>query len=105
MDKTLFAQTLAIAPHLSSSGLYGMVYEHLSNYFILKDPSLGFSEFFQATIVVACGDILRSMALMLGVGKLLAMARDSRGLHPIVKGKMFSSIISCSIVLQLQVSF
>ncbi len=29
-DRTLFAQTLAIAPHLSLGGLSGMVYEHLS---------------------------------------------------------------------------
>jgi hypothetical protein len=82
-----------------------MVYEHLSNYFILENPSLGFSELFQATVVVAHGDILKSMALMLGVNKLLAMARDSKGLHLIAIGKMFSSIISCFIILQLQVSF
>jgi hypothetical protein len=105
MDKTLFAQTLTIIPHLSLGGLYGMVYEHLSNYFILENPSLGFSELFQATVVVAHGDILKSMALMLGVNKLLAMARDSKGLHLIAIGKMFSSIISCFIILQLQVSF
>jgi hypothetical protein len=82
-----------------------MVYEHLSNYFILEDPSLRFLELFQATIVVARDDILRSMALMLGVGKLLAMAKDSKNLHPFTIGNMFSSIISCSIVLQFQVSF
>jgi hypothetical protein len=52
MDKTSFTQTLAIAPHLSSGGLYGMVYEHLSNYFILEDPSLGFSKLFQMLPVV-----------------------------------------------------
>jgi len=82
-----------------------MVYEHLSNYFILENPSLGFSKLFQATVVVAHGDIRKSMALMLGANKLLAMARDSKGLHLIAIGKMFSSIISCFIILQLQVSF
>jgi hypothetical protein len=100
-----FAQTLTIIPHLSLGGLYGMVYEHFLNYFILENPSLRFSELFQATIVVAHGDILKSMALMLGAGKLLAMARDSKVLHLISIGKMFSSIISFFIVLQLQVSF
>jgi hypothetical protein len=105
MDKILFAQTLAIIPHLSLSGLYGMVYDHLSNYFILKNPSLGFSELFQAIVVIAHGDIFRSMALMLGVNKLLVMARDSKGLHLIAIGKMFSSIISCFIISQLQMSF
>jgi hypothetical protein len=46
MDKILFAQALTIAPHLSSSGLSRMVYEHLSICFIPEDPSLEFLEFF-----------------------------------------------------------
>jgi hypothetical protein len=29
LDRTLFAQALAIAPHLFLCGLFGMVYEHL----------------------------------------------------------------------------
>jgi hypothetical protein len=47
MHRTLFAQTLAIAPHLSLGGLSRMVYEHLSGYFIPKDPSLGFLKLFK----------------------------------------------------------
>jgi len=43
LDRILFAQALAIAPHLSSGGLFEMVYEHLLGCFILKDPSSGFS--------------------------------------------------------------
>jgi hypothetical protein len=44
LDRILFAQTLAIAPHLSR--LYGMVYEHLLGCLILEDPSSRFSELF-----------------------------------------------------------
>jgi hypothetical protein len=35
----LFAQVLTNTPHLSSSGIFGMVYEHISGCFILEDPS------------------------------------------------------------------
>jgi len=38
LDKTLFAQVLTIVPHLSSSGIFGMVYEHLLGCSILKRP-------------------------------------------------------------------
>jgi hypothetical protein len=41
------------------------------------------------------------VALMIGVNKLLAMAKDIGGLHPIAIGKMFFQLISCSIVVQL----
>jgi hypothetical protein len=100
LDRILFAQTLATTPHLFSSGLFGMVYEHLSGCFIPKDPSSRFSRLFHATIVVAYGDIPRSMARMLGVNKLLAMAKDIGGFCPTVIGKMFFRLISHSIVLQ-----
>jgi hypothetical protein len=86
---------------LSSSGFFGMVYEHLLGHFILKDPSSRFSKLFQVTTVVACQDILRFMALVLRVNKLLAMAKDTNGLHPIVVGEVFLQLISRSIVLQL----
>ncbi len=64
-----------------------MVYEHLSKCFIPKDPSLRFSKLFQIAIVVARGDIPR--LLMLGASRLLAMANDTDGLHPIAIGVVF----------------
>jgi hypothetical protein len=42
------------------------------------------------------------MALMLEVSKLLAMAKDTGGLHPIDVGKVFLRLINHSIVLHLQ---
>jgi len=67
MDRTLFAQALIITPHLFFHGLYGMVYEHILGCFIPKDPSSRFSKLFQIVVVVAHGDIPRSVALVLGV--------------------------------------
>jgi hypothetical protein len=61
-----------------------MLYEHLSKCFILEEPSSGFLKLFHATTTtIAHGDIFRSMALVLGVNKFLAMAKDIGGFHPI----------------------
>ncbi len=89
LDKILFAQTLAITPHLSLSGLCRMVYEHFSIWFILEDPSSKILELFQATAIVAYGDILRSVALVLGANRLLAMTKDTCGLRLIAIGGVF----------------
>jgi hypothetical protein len=48
-----------------------MVYEHFLTYFIQKDPSSGFLKLFQVVAIVAHGDILKWIALMLGVNILL----------------------------------
>jgi len=66
-------------PHLYLNGLFGMVYEHIFWCFILEDPSLGFLELFQATIVVACGYIPKLVALVMGVNRLLAMEKNFKG--------------------------
>ncbi len=97
----MFVQALATTPHLSLGGFFGMVYEHLSVCFIPKDPSSRFLEFFQIAVVVICEDILKSITLVLGANRLLAMVKDIGGLHPIVVGKVFFQLISRSIVLQL----
>jgi hypothetical protein len=97
----LFVQALTIISHLFSSGLSRMVYEHLLRCFILEDPSLRFLKLFQDAATVAHGDIPRSVALVLGVSKLLAMEKNTYGLCPIVIGNVFFQLISHSIVLQL----
>jgi hypothetical protein len=53
-----------------------MVYEHLLGCFILEDPSLKFSKKFQAVVFIAHGVILKSVALMLGVSRLLVYKRQ-----------------------------
>ncbi len=71
------------------SGLFGMVYEHLLRCLVPKDPFLGSSKLFQIVIIVAHGDILRSVALMLRASRLLTMAKDTSGLCLIVLGEVF----------------
>jgi hypothetical protein len=73
----MFAQALAIAPHLSSGGLFNMIFEHF------------------------LGCFLKAMALVLGANKLLAMAKDIGGLCPIAIGEVFLQLISRSTILQL----
>ncbi len=70
LDRILFAQALTTTPHLSFGGQYGMVYEHLSRCFIPKNPFSPFSKLFQ--VVIAHGDILKLVALLLKANKLLA---------------------------------
>jgi hypothetical protein len=76
-----------------------MVYEHLLRCFIPKDASSCFSKLFQVATIVIHGDIPRSMALMLGANRLLAMAKDTNGFHLIAMGEVFLRLISCSIIL------
>ncbi len=97
----MFAQALTIAPHLLSGGLYGMVYEHILGCFILKDPSSRFLKLFQVVATITHRDIPRSVALMLRANKLLTMAKDISGLHPIAISEVFLRLINHSIVLQL----
>jgi hypothetical protein len=99
MGRILFAQALAIAPHFSLGGLLKMIYEHFLGCFIPEDPSSRFSKLFQTATIVAHGDILRLMALMLGANRLLAMAKDIGGLCLITVSEVFLRLISRSIVL------
>jgi len=50
-------------------------------------------------------DIFSSVALMLGASKLLAMANDIGGFHPIVVGEVFLWLINCSIVYNFRGHF
>jgi hypothetical protein len=61
-----------------------VVYEHLERCFIPEDPSTRFLKLFQAIIVVTHGDIPRSMALVLGASRSLAMIKDAGGLRLII---------------------
>jgi hypothetical protein len=70
-----------------------MVYEQFLKCFIPKDPSLRLLELFQA-VIIACGDIFRSVALVLGASILLVMAKDTGGLRPIVVNEVFLQLIS-----------
>jgi len=53
----------------------------------------------QTIIIVAHSDILRLMGLVMGANRLLVMAKDIRGFHPIVVSKVFCPLINHSIIL------
>ncbi len=72
----MLAQALTTTPHLFLSGFFGMVYEHLS-------------ELFLVVIVVSCGDIPKLVALALGASRLLVMAKDTCGFRLIAIGWVF----------------
>ncbi len=91
VDKILFAQALTIIFHFFWVGFLGC--------FIPKDPSLRFLDLFQVATHVAHGDIPKLVALMLGISRLLAMAKNTNSLHSIVVGKVFIWLISRSIAL------
>jgi hypothetical protein len=44
---------------------------------------------FKVIVVVVYGDILKSIALMLRVNKLLIMAKDTGAFRPIAMGEVF----------------
>ncbi len=75
-----------------------MVYEHFLKCFIPEDPSLGFLKLFQV-VIIACGDIFRSVALVLGANILLVMAKDIGGLRLIIISEVFFLLINWSIIL------
>ncbi len=105
LNRIMFAQALAYVPHLSSSGISRMVYEHLSRCFIPNHPSSMFLKLFQVVIVITHGDIFKLVTLVLGTSRLLAMAKDTSGFCLIIVRKVFFQLINCSIILQLQGPF
>jgi hypothetical protein len=57
--------------------------------FHIRGPILKVFGIIPSYYYVTCGDILRLMALMLGINKLLAMAKDTKGLCFIVVSEVF----------------
>lgn len=55
LDKTLFAQALTTTLRLSSSGLFGMVYEHLLKCFIHKTHPRGFQNYSKLLMLLLVG--------------------------------------------------
>jgi hypothetical protein len=74
-------------PHLLTSGLYGMVLEHLQDYFHPEDSTNGFFQLFQLCFHITHGHIPPQIAHVLGACSFLAMTKPSNGVHPIVVGE------------------
>jgi hypothetical protein len=69
--------------HFSASGPFGTVFEHLQNYFHLKDLASGFFQLFQLCFHIAQGHIPPQIAHVLGTTHLLTMTKPSSGVCPI----------------------
>jgi hypothetical protein len=88
-------------PHLSTSGHFGMVFEHLQNCFHLYDSTNGFLRLFQLCFHIAQGHILRQITHVVVVPCLLAMIKPLDEVCPIVVGNVVSihnSHFLCSIL-------
>jgi hypothetical protein len=59
--------------HLSASGPFGIVFEHLHDYFHLKDLASGFFQLFQLCFHITQGHIPPQIARVLGTAHLLTM--------------------------------
>jgi hypothetical protein len=70
-------------PHLSSNGPFKMVFEHLWDYFHLKDLMNGFFQLFQLCFHITQGHIPPQIAHVLGAACLLTMTKPLGGIHPL----------------------
>jgi hypothetical protein len=100
LNRTLFAQALTIAPHLSLGGFFGMVYEHISRCFIPEYPFLGFSKYFKLFLLLFVVISLGQWHWCWGLADCWQWRRTRK-----VISEVFFWLISCSIVLQVQGSF
>jgi hypothetical protein len=91
--------------HLLVSGPSGMVFNHLQDYFDLKDLAHGFIQLQQLCSHVATCRIRGFVAQVLGVSRLLALVKPSSGIHPIVVEELFYWLVSRALCLQFHDAF
>jgi hypothetical protein len=77
--------------HLSADGPSSMVFKHLQDSFNFEDSTSGFIQLHQLCSHVAIDHILGSMVQILGVSKLLALAKSFGGIRLIVMGEVSTS--------------
>ncbi len=100
-----FKLTFQCMPHLLTSGLFGMVFEHLQNHFHLENSMNGFPQFFQLCFHITQGHIPPQIAHVLGTTHLLTMTKLSGGVHPIVMGEALYRLISHNLCFQFYETF
>jgi hypothetical protein len=70
--------------HLSTSGPFKMVFEHLWECFHPKDSASEFLQLFQFCSHITQGHITHQIVCVFGGAHLLTMTKLSSGTHPIV---------------------
>jgi hypothetical protein len=81
-------------PHLLANGHFGMVFEHLQDFFHPKDSASGFFQLFQLCFHIAQCHISPQIACVLGVACLVAMTKLSSGVHTITVGETLCQLTS-----------
>jgi hypothetical protein len=82
-----------------------MVFEHLWNVSDLKESANNFIQFHQLNSHVAMDCFLRSIVHILGVIKLLILAKPSNDIKLIAMGKVLYQLVSRALCLQLRYVF
>ncbi len=82
-----FKLTFQPMSHLSTSGPFGMIFEHLRDCFHPKNSVVGFFQWFHFYFHIAHDHISLRITHVFGVACLLAMTKLSGGVCPIVVGK------------------
>jgi hypothetical protein len=91
--------------HLSTSGFFGIVFEHFQDYFHPKNLANGFPQLFQLCFYIAQGHIPPQIAHVLKVAHLLAMTKPLSGVCPIAMGEALYRLTSRTLCFQFREAF
>jgi hypothetical protein len=78
-----------------------MVFEHLEDYFHLKDSTSEFPQLFQLCFHIAQGHVPLLIACVLRATHLLTMTKPLNGVHPIAIGETLYQLTSRILYFQL----
>ncbi len=86
-------------PYLSTSTPFGMVFEHLQNYFHFEVGTSGFPQLFQFCSHIAQGHIPPQITHIFKAAHLLTITKPSSGIHSITMGETLYRFISHALCL------
>jgi hypothetical protein len=87
--------------HLSASGIFGMVFEHLRDCFHPEDSTSGFLQLFKLCSHIVKSQIPLQIASVLCTAHLLTMTKPSGKVCPIIVGQAMYQLISRTLCFQL----
>jgi hypothetical protein len=87
--------------HLSTSGIFGMVFEHFRNCFHLGDSTSGFLQLFELCSHIVKSHIPPQIARVLCATHLLTMTKLLSKVRPIIVGEALYRLISRALCFQL----
>ncbi len=94
-----FRSTFLRIFHLSISGPFGILFEHLQNTFDPKDSMTSFIQFHQLCSHAAVNHIFGFVVRILRVNQLLTLAKPSNGIHIIVVGEALYRLMNMVLCL------